>query len=85
MSTGDSENSPTNESSSTICPAHILAFTFGSTKLPSGTEENDAMLIGRSPTIPTPVERAAIGWAADVEGQLSAGLQMSKGPRSVVL
>ena len=68
MSTGDSENSPTNESSYTNCPAHILAFTFGSTKLHSGTEENDAMLFGRSKTIHTPVEMAAIGWAADVEG-----------------
>ena len=80
MSTGDSENSPTNESSSTNCPAHILAFTFGSTKLPSGTEENYAMLFGRSSTFPTPVERAAIGWAADVEGPAIGWIVADEGP-----
>ena len=67
-------------SSSTNCAAHILAFTFGSTKLPSGTEENDAMLVGRSPTIPTPVEGAAIGWAADFEGPVIGWIVADEGP-----
>ena len=49
-------------------PDRIFAFIFGSPKLPSGTDENDAMLFGSLPTIPTPVETAAIGWDMAVEG-----------------
>ena len=78
--TGDSENSPTKESSSTNCPAPIFAFIFGSTKLPKGTEENEAILFGRSPTIPTPDERAAIGCDAAVEQPASGWAPEVEGP-----
>ena len=63
MSTADFEKSPTNESSSTNCPPIFLPLPLFRLNYPVA-QENDAMLFGRSPTIPTPVERAAIGWAA---------------------
>ena len=51
--TGDSWNSPTNESISINWPAHIFAFSLGSIKLPNGTDAKDAMLSGRSPGMST--------------------------------
>ena len=47
ISTGLSTIPPSNKSSSMYCPAQILAFSLESTRLPSGTDENELIFAAR--------------------------------------
>ena len=74
ISTGLSTTPPSNKSSSMYCPAQILAFSFESTRPPSGTDENELILDARviSPGC-TPSSGNGGGYAVAPAGVVNGG------------